>query len=135
MKSKNDLLSYENINQCNNSNKDIWCCIPVWALKEFQPQPGESFQACRMASWSGLGSEWSKLPFRERLSDEAKKSCDFFYYSHSVWKSFKVSHLILLVFAISVNFCPIKIDLSGNTVWPQALGFQNLVKIDYLWHF
>ena len=25
--------------------------------------------------------------------------------------------------------------LSGNTVWPQALGFQKLVKMDHFWHF
>ena len=29
---------------------------------------------------------------------------------------------------------PFKIDLSGKTVWPQALGFQNLAKIDLLWY-
>ena len=27
-------------------------------------------------------------------------------------------------FGILTIFCPIKIDLSGNTVWPQASGFQ-----------
>ena len=32
--------------------------------------------------------------------------------------------------AFSTNFCPIEIDLSGNTVWPQqATGFQKLVKL------
>ena len=30
--------------------------------------------------------------------------------------------------AFSTNFCPIKTDLSGNTDWPQALGFQKLAK-------
>ena len=35
----------------------------------------------------------------------------------------------------STNFCPIKTDLSGNTVWPQALGFQKLAKMDHFWHF
>ena len=33
--------------------------------------------------------------------------------AHSVWKSPKVSHLIFSIFV-----------LSGNTVWPQASGFQ-----------
>ena len=32
--------------------------------------------------------------------------------------------------AFFTNFCPIRIDLSGNTVWPQALGFQKLTKMD-----
>ena len=40
-----------------------------------------------------------------------------------------------LVLAFFTNFCPIKTDLSGNTVWPQALGFQNLAKMDIFWQF
>ena len=28
-----------------------------------------------------------------------------------------------------------KTDLSGNTVWPQASGFQKLAKIDHFGHF
>ena len=39
---------------------------------------------------------------------------------HSVWKLLKMSHLNLGNLAISTNFCPIKIDLSGITVWPHA---------------
>ena len=34
-----------------------------------------------------------------------------------------------LMLAFSTNFYPIKTDLSGNTVWPQASGFQKLAKI------
>ena len=40
-----------------------------------------------------------------------------------------------LNFGISTNFCLIKTDLSGNTVWPQASGFQKLAKMDHFWHF
>ena len=29
-----------------------------------------------------------------------------------------------LILAFSTNFCPIKTDMSGNTVWPQASVFQ-----------
>ena len=29
-----------------------------------------------------------------------------------------------------ITFCLIKSDLSGSTVWPQALGFQKLAKIE-----
>ena len=39
------------------------------------------------------------------------------------------------ILAFSTNFCPIKIDLSGNTVWPQASGFQKLAKIDHFLAF
>ena len=34
-----------------------------------------------------------------------------------------MSHLNFGILALSINFCPIKTDLSGNTVWPQASGF------------
>ena len=40
-----------------------------------------------------------------------------------------------LILALSTNFWRIKIDLSGNTVWPQASGFQKLAKMDHFWHF
>ena len=43
-----------------------------------------------------------------------------------------MSHLNIGIF---INFCPTKIDLSGNTVWPQASGFQKLTKINPFWHF
>ena len=55
--------------------------------------------------------------------------------AHIVWKSLKMSHLNVWILAFSTNFCPIKADLSGNTVWPQALRFQKLAKIDHFWHF
>ena len=37
--------------------------------------------------------------------------------------------------AFSINFSPIKIDMSGNTVWLQTSGFQKLTKTDHFWHF
>ena len=43
------------------------------------------------------------------------------------------AHLFDLSFSIltfSTNFCPFKKDLSGNTVWPQASGFQKLAKMN-----
>ena len=54
---------------------------------------------------------------------------------HSVWKSLKMSHLNFGILAFFTNFSPIKTDLSGNTVWPQASGFQKLAKMDHFWHF
>ena len=48
-----------------------------------------------------------------------------------VWKSLKVSHLNFSFLAFSTNFWPIKTDPSGNSVWPQALGFQKLAKLDH----
>ena len=46
-----------------------------------------------------------------------------------------MSHLNFSIFGISINFCPKKSGLSGNTAWPQAAGFQKLVKVDHFWHF
>ena len=39
------------------------------------------------------------------------------------------------ILTFSTNFCPIKSDLSGNTVWPQSSGFQKLAKMDNFWYF
>ena len=43
----------------------------------------------------------------------------------------KMSYLVHLILAFSNNFCPIKSDLSGKTVWLQASGLQKLAKIHY----
>ena len=48
--------------------------------------------------------------------------------AHIVWKlpknvSFEFFNSSIL--AISINFCPIKIDLSGNIVWEQVKGLKN----------
>ena len=37
----------------------------------------------------------------------------------------------ILILAFSTNICPIKSDLSGNTVWPQASGSQKLANLDH----
>ena len=52
-----------------------------------------------------------------------------------VWKLLKMSHFNFWIMAFPTIFCPIKTDLSGNTVWPQASSFQKLVKMDHFWHF
>ena len=44
-------------------------------------------------------------------------------------KSHFVNKCLLWILAFSTNFCPIKTDLSGISVWPQALGFQ----MDHFW--
>ena len=65
-----------------------------------------------------------------RLGQLKKLQLLFVYYTtvtliQNVWKS----HLNFRILPFSTNFCPIKIDLSGNTVWPQASGFQKLVNL------
>jgi len=51
------------------------------------------------------------------------------HHNHSVWKSYKMSHMIFLVLTFFNNFCRIKSDLSGNTVWTQASGYQKPAKL------
>ena len=47
-----------------------------------------------------------------------------------------MSHLNFWIWPFSTNFWPIKTDLSGNSVWPQALGFQKTRQIGpHFWHF
>ena len=46
-----------------------------------------------------------------------------------------MSHLNFWILAFSINFGPIKTDLSGNTVWQQASGFQKLAKMDHFLAF
>ena len=55
--------------------------------------------------------------------------------SRLLFKNRDYSKCRFLILAFFANFCPIKTDLSGNTVWPQALGFQKLAKMDNFWHF
>ena len=44
-----------------------------------------------------------------------------------------MSHLNFCILAFSTNFCTIKTNMSGNTVWLQASGFQKLAKMDHFW--
>ena len=46
--------------------------------------------------------------------------------SHLNFSIFGILHQFL---AFYINFCPKKSDLSGNTAWPQASGFQKLAKL------
>ena len=66
---------------------------------------------------------------RKNLLDTSIANNPFVYLLHSVRKSLNMSHLSFSILAFSTIFCPIKIDLSGNTVWPQALDFQKLAKL------
>ena len=47
----------------------------------------------------------------------------------SQWKTLKSLTGTFGILAFFTNFCPIKTDLSGNTVWPQTSVFQKLVKM------
>ena len=40
-----------------------------------------------------------------------------------------MSHLNSSILTFYANFCPIDIDLSGNTAWPQTTGCQKLAKL------
>ena len=55
--------------------------------------------------------------------------------THSVWKLLKMSHLNFSILAFSTNFCSIKSDLSGSTVWLHTLDFQNWPFLAFLMNF
>ena len=76
-----------------------------------------------------LAKLWKLLNFIEMAFEDTKAP------RHIVWKLLKMSHLNVWIWAFSTNCCPIKTDLSGNTVWPQASGFQKVAKLDYFRHF
>ena len=52
-----------------------------------------------------------------------------FFYNTVFENHSKMSHLNFSILAFSTNFCPMKINLSGNTVWPQASVFLKLAKL------
>ena len=54
------------------------------------------------------------------------------YYDTLFENHSKCPIVIFLILPFSINFCPTKTDLSGNTVWQQASGFQKLAKLDFL---
>ena len=58
---------------------------------------------------------------------------DWLSFIHIVWKVTR--NVAFWILAFTINFCQITIDLSGNTVWLQDLGYQKLAKIDHFWHF
>ena len=68
----------------------------------------------------------SQIPFVSMSKFLCKKSNSFTvlenYSKCRIWP--------FLILAFSTNFCPIEIDLSGNTVWPQASGSQKLAIFD-----
>ena len=51
------------------------------------------------------------------------------WYIGTVFENPQKCRIIVSILAFSTIFCPIKIDLSGNTVWPQASIFQKLAKM------
>ena len=56
-------------------------------------------------------------------------------WSCTLFESDSKCRIWIFNFGIFHKFCPIKNDLSGNTVWPRASGFQKLAKINHFWHF
>ena len=48
----------------------------------------------------------------------------------------KITQNVSHIFFVFTNFCPIKSDLSANTVWPLASSFRKkIAEMDHFWHF
>ena len=56
--------------------------------------------------------------------------CTWFSNTVTVFENYPKCRIWILAF--STNFCPIKTDLSGNTVWQQASRFQKLAKLSII---
>ena len=103
---------------CNSREKGIWLEIPL------NPQSFVGTHCLKMTQIVAF-EFWHFPPIFVLL----KVTCLVTLYDQ---KSLK---MIFWILAFFTNFCPIKTDLSGNTVWPQASGFQKLAKMDHFWHF
>ena len=53
-------------------------------------------------------------------------------FSH-IFKNYSKCRIWILAF--SINFCPFKSDLFGNTIWLLSSGFPNLAGMDHFCHF
>ena len=84
-------------------------------------------------------SNWIIMTFLKCLIVSIEtKWCHCFYWNKMYAQCLKITQNVafeFLILAFSTNFFPIKSDLSGNTVWPQASDFQKLAKMDHLRHF
>ena len=54
---------------------------------------------------------------------------------HKILALENYSQCHIWILTLSTNFCHIKTDLSGKTVWPHASAFQKLAKMNHFWHF
>ena len=56
----------------------------------------------------------------------------FFFTQLTLFENYSKSRIWISEFwRFHTNVCPIKTDLSGNTIWPKASGFQKLAKMDH----
>ena len=85
--------------------------------------------------------QWlSKIMYQYHTRRKIRESSIFFIRSKS--HCLKITQNVAFEFfnfgIFHQFFCPIKIDLSANTVWPvwpQDSGFKKLAKMDHFWHF
>ena len=120
-----DLLFYVFLN-------DLWFSKVSW-LSTNKINEGGKIGLRRILSWRNPISISKKANFHKNVIYDGFSG--LIPHTHIVWKLLKMSHLNFWILTFSTNFCPMKTDLSGNTVWPQASGFQKLAKMDHFWHF
>ena len=152
----NELLSTQNVNVarfalvewdffCNFKHCVLTCgqifsqnLSPVRPRSDIGRAPLQSvvvFRASKyVAYWGQLLS--AKNPVQKSLHNSVQKSQKITFrfliisFHHS--QCLKITQNVEFAIFQFWHFLPI---LSGNTVWPQTLGFHKLAKIDYFWHF
>ena len=114
--------------QCTASNIRYLC--------EKKSKMGGSFsKLLRPVSYNcyELGHTWNPSCTQSSLEvgltcfEEALKIYTSVYTVSTLFENYSKRHIWILAF--STTFCPIKTNPSGNTVWPQASGFQNSPKL------
>ena len=74
---------------------------------------------CHLCMQRGLESS--------RMNQEKNTCATSTPYVYTLFENYSKCRIwIFFILAFPTNFCPIKTDLSGNTFWPQASGFQKL---------
>ena len=108
------------------------------------PPPNQDSASWKISAKTSLPSQQQKkCLFKRRtffLARAIRKNQNWLLLiSNYSWRNLswlRISHCLKITqnVAFSTNFLPFKTDLSGNTFWPQASGFQKLAKIYQFWH-
>ena len=124
------------------------CCHAYYARKStlagFQRPPNWGHQGCTLAekrNHSGQYYHWRKQKYGKywrKVIQQIHSVCKnvssqwkygFFFKHCTVFENHLKSRIDVFTLALSTNFCLIKIELSGNIVWLQTLGFKKLAKL------
>ena len=97
------------------------CALGVWTTEQIERLERCLHFISNMSFKSKTQKGFGIKPFQKGMMITIKGTVFENYSKCRIW--------IFLILAFSANFCPIKTDLSGNTVWLQASVFPKLAKL------